>query len=260
MLYFENVRRSLNKNQQEMAQACGIGRSTWQLIEYGALLPSRTVADIIRELTGVVVPCEDQCLKAAERRKWRRQRPYEFGAADADMWTRVHRHCESMTCLYENIGPAQVAWMEQLLQIGSVTEGFHLLQLAHQGGKPFLDSPHELGYRTQPLVDAQGLVLGERRLPGLRGLLGDVRYLLWPQISIRPRLATFRVDALMLLSWKGRSLWCSKEVDGPLHDAEQDRKRRETLKLPEIRLTVAEVDRFQSVSRMSEEALKLFAA
>ena len=171
MLYFENVRRSLNKNQQEMAEACGIGRSTWQLIEYGALLPSRTVADIIRELTGVVVPCEDQCLKAAERRKWRRQRPYEFGAADADMWTRVHRHCESMTGLYESIGPAQVAWMEQLLQIGSVTEGFHLLQLAHQGGKPFLDSPHELGYRTQPLVDAQGLVLGERRLPGCEGCL-----------------------------------------------------------------------------------------
>lgn len=260
MFYFEKLRRQLGKNQPEMAEACGLSRSAWQMIEYGSQLPSRTVADRIRDFSGVVVPCEDQCLTVAERRKWRRPRPFELYAADADMWTRVHQHCRNMTGLYQVIDPSLLAWMEQMLACESVTEGFDLLQLAFHGAKSFLDSPHGLGFRSQPLVDSQGMVLGERKLAGLQGKCGEFSYLLWPQVSMRPRMATFRVDGLLLLSGKGKSQWCIREVDGPLHDLEHDRKRREILRLPEIRIAAAEVDAFQSVERMTEQVSRLFAA
>jgi len=260
MLYFEQLRCRLNKNQQKMADACGIARTTWQLIEYGAQLPSSRVAQVLYEMSGVVVPCESDCLTTVQRRQWRRQRPFELAAAAGDTWTRVHRHCQNMLGLYEKIDPKLLSWMEQLLPLESVPEGFNLLQFAYDGAQAFLDNPHELGYRTQALVDAQGKTLGERKLPGLRGKLGEVHYLLWPQVRIRPIAATFRVDGLMLLSLKSKSHWSTMEVDGPHHDQELDRKRRELLRLPELRITVAEVERFQSVTRMSEQALKLFAA
>ncbi len=260
MLYFGKLRKQLGKNQPEMAEACGISRSAWQMIEYGSQLPSRKVADLIRNLSGVVVPCEDQCLTVAERRKWRRPRPFELYAADADLWTRVHHHCANMKGLYQAIEPSLLAWMEQMLALESVTEGFDLLQLAFHGATAFLDSPYELGFRRQPLVDSQGLVLGERKLAGLRGKWGEVSYLLWPQVSIRPWMATFRVDGLLLLSRKGKTRWCIREVDGPLHDLEHDRKRREILKLLEIRVTAGEVHAFQSVERTTEQVSRLFAA
>ncbi|MBN9414772.1 MAG: helix-turn-helix transcriptional regulator [Candidatus Eremiobacteraeota bacterium] len=260
MLYFEKLRGALNKNQQEMADILGIARSTWQLIEYGALLPSRTVANILWEWAGVAVPCDDQCLTGAERRKWRRPRPFELTAADGDLWTRVHYHCRNMTQLYEKIDPALTSWMEQLLPCESVTEGFDLLQFAYHGARGFLESPHALGFRLQPLVDPYGAVLAERQLPGLRGKLGDVDYLLWPQVRIRPRTATFRLDALMLVARKGRSYWCGREVNGPHHVTERDMNRREILKLPEIQIAVEEVDRFESVERTTEQVLKLFSA
>lgn len=259
MLYFEKLRDSLDKNQLEMAELLGIARSTWQLIEYGALLPSRAVAELIWKMTGVRVPSEDQCLTGAELRKWRRPRPFELTAADSEMWSRVRYHCRNMTRLFEAIDPALVSWMEQLLPCESVTEGFDLLQLAYDGATGFLESPHALGFRKQPLVDPWGAVLGERKLPGLRGKLGEVAYLLWPQVGIRPRVATFRVDSLLLVACKGKSHWCIREVDGPLHDPEYDRKRKEILKLPEVRLTAAEVDSFQSVTRMADQVSRLFA-
>lgn len=260
MLYFQKLREALGKNQQEMAEILGIARSTWQLIEYGSLLPSRSVANLIREMTGVSVPCEDQCLTGAERRKWRRPRPFELTPADAGLWSRVRYHCRNMTKLHEAIGPAMFSWMEQLLPCESVTEGFDLLQFACKGAEGFLESPHALGYRKQPLVDPFGAVLGERKLPGLRGKMGEVNYLLWPQVGIRPRVATFRVDALLLVARKGRSAWCSREVNGPHHQSIRDATRRELLQLPEIQVTATEVDRFEAFERTAEQVVKLLAA
>lgn len=260
MLYFEKLRDTLDKNQQEMAEALGIARTTWQLIEYGSMLPSRSVANLIREMTGVSVPCEDQCLTGAEQRKWRRPRPFQFMAANADLWSRVRYHCRNMTRLHEAIDPELLSWMEQLLACESVTEGFDLLQFAYNGAKGFLESPHALGFRKQPLVDSFGAVLGERKLPGLTGKMGDVNYLLWPQVGIRPRVATFRVDALLLVAQKGRSVWCSREVNGPHHQSIRDGTKRELLQLPEIQVTAAEVDRFEAFERTTEQVLQLFAA
>lgn len=257
MLFFKRIRLLLRKTQQEMAGLCGISRSAWQMVEYGVFLPSAELAQRICELTGLpAVPAKADCLSMEDSRRLRRGRPFEFRVASEEVWSRTHEHCQSMTGLYAAIDPGLVAWMESLLEVESVREGFTWLQLAYAGARQFVANPHLLGFRGQPLVDRAGQALGERLLPGLKGRLGSMDYLVWPQVSIRPRNAIFRLDGLMMLAQGPQRHWCDLEVDSDFHVADRDELRRKLLALDEIRLTQEDVDRFKVVERITSQAGK----
>ena len=189
MTIFYRVRKKLKLSQAKMAEKVGLARQTWQLLEYGELLPSPEVAEFIHQLTAEHVPSISDCIGSIEARNWVTVRPYEFQEATGEVWARVHEYCENMTELNRRIPQSLLGWMKNMLQIESIPEGFTYLQLALCGAVRMIGSPYELGYRGQPIVDIQGHVLGERKLPGLRGKFGDLRYLLWPQVGLRPRSA-----------------------------------------------------------------------
>lgn len=259
MLFFRRIRKVLRLNQRQMAEACGVSRSTWQMVEYGIILPSPELGQKICELTGLgAVPTQDDSLSAQELRRFHRARPFEFAGHSEDVWARVHDRCSSMTQLYTTIGQHLLAWMESMLECESVPEGVTWLQLAFGGASQVIANPHELGFRGQCIVDRSGKPLGERQLPGLQGQLGSTSYLVWPQVSVRPRSAIIRMDGLLLLTRGCDRHWVDLEIDSALHDPEKDALRRKLLKMDEIRLTQLDVDRFKVVERISERAGNLF--
>ncbi len=249
----------LKLTQRQMAEACGVSRSTWQMVEYGEVLPSPELGRRIGELTGLVaVPTQDDCLNFQELRRLHRARPYELVTNSEDVWARTHEQCQNMTGLCTQISPGLLAWMEAVLECESVPEGFTWLQLVYDGARNLIANPHELGFRGQCIVDRWGKPLGERQLPGLRGKIGPFYYLVWPQVRMRPRSAVLRLDALMLLTRGSDRHWIDLEIDSALHDPEKDAVRRKLLKMEEIRLSSEDVDRFKVVERIREQAGNLF--
>ena len=258
MSLFLKARKKLGLTQAQMADRVGLARQTWQLLEYGQLLPSAEVAEHIYQLTAIVVPCLTDCISSKDARTWATVRPYEFEKASLEIWARVHEKCENMTELYRQIPASLVGWMENMLACESFPEGFGLLQFALAGAGRMLSNPHELGYRGQPIIDARGQLLGERKLPGLQGRIQGLRYLLWPQVGLRPRSATFRLDGLMLVQAGASCIWCDLEFDSSLHDLARDQSRAKLIGLPEIRLSEQDVEAVRVVERVYEQALALF--
>lgn len=259
MLFFRRLRRLLKLTQRQMAEACGVSRSAWQMVEYGEVLPAPELGRRICELTGLAaVPSQDDCLTGQELRRLHRARPFEFVGGSEDVWARTHDQCQNMTGLYDRVPPALIAWMEAMLECESVPEGFTWLQLAYDGAGSVIANPHELGFRGQCIVDRTGKPLGERQLAGLRGEIGPLKYLVWPQVRMRPRSAVLRVDGLMLLVHGSDRHWIDLEIDSALHDPEKDAVRRKLLQMDEIRLSSEDVDRFKVVERIRQRAGNFF--
>lgn len=258
MSLFLKVRKKLGLTQVKMAEEVGMARQTWQLLEYGQLLPSPEVAEQIYQLSSIVVPSLADCIGSREARTWATVRPYQFEQTSLETWARVHEKCENMTELYRQISPSMIGWMENMLACQSFPEGFGLLQFALAGAGRMISNPHELGFCGQPIIDIHGRLLGERMLPGLQGRLGELRYLLWPQVGLRPRSAIYRLDGLMLLQLGSASAWCDLEFDSSLHDLARDQSRSRIIGLPEIRLSEHEVEAVQVAERVREQALCLF--
>jgi len=133
-----------------------------------------------------------------------------------------------------------------------------MVEVCRDGGaRPQISNPHVLGFRAWPIVDAEGQLLGERKLAGLMGRLQGLQYVLWPQVLLRPQTLTFRVDGLVFLRRGRRTVWCIVEFDGPGHRPEQDRFRAAQLKLPEIRVGWSEVA--QTVEIFQKGAMDLLS-
>lgn len=258
MSIFVRVRKKINLSQVRMAEKLGMSRQTWQMMEYGELLPSREMADRIYDLTAEVVPSLADCLGSNEARSWTKLRPYEFHQSTRENWARVHDYCENMTEIYRKIPASLLGWMENMLACECIPEGFTWLQFGLRGARRLIASPHQLGFRSLPIVDTQGQFLGDRVLPGLQGTVGEVSYLLWPQVGVRPRSATFRLDGLVLLKHSARIYWADLEIDSALHDPERDRLRSKLVGLPEIRLIHEDVEAVRVVDRFQEQALSFF--
>ncbi|MFN8607363.1 MAG: helix-turn-helix transcriptional regulator [Vulcanimicrobiota bacterium] len=251
MLLFRKIRKMLGLTQRQMAEACEVPRSTWQMVEYGAFLPSEELGRKICELTGMAgVPTRGDLLSTQDTRRVHRSRPYEFERRSEDVWARTRARCQSMHGLFGKIEAGLLGWMESLLECESVPEGFTWLQFAFSGAGRLIANPHELGFRDQVIVDRQGRALGERQLPGLQGNWGRLNYLLWPQVSVRPQSAILRLDGLLLLIQGVERRWFDLEVDSALHEPERDAVRRNLLQMNEIRLTQEDVDRFRAVERI----------
>lgn len=255
MLYFRQLRLSLKLTQGQMAEACGLSRSAWQMIEYAVFLPSEEVALRICELSGLeAVPSVVHCFSNREMRSWTRTRPFELRRVNPEPWIRAHERCFHMTEFYRKITPRTVAWMEQMLPCHSMPEAFTWLQFAFLGGTPMFGSPPDFGFRHLSVMDPEGRALGERQLPGLQGEYQGLRYLVWPQVGLRPRSATFWVDGLMLLDQGREWRWSTLELDAAGHDPSRDPVRRKLLGMDEIRVSGEEIERLEALPRILEQA------
>lgn len=243
MELYRKLRQQLQLTQGQMAERLGLSRQFWGQLETGKALLGRERA---RELEPVLgpLPTMADTLSNQEQRGWSPLYPYELACVSGEPWRRALRNW-GYPISQLGLDARTQAWMVQLLPCDSAVEAYGWLQLAALEARPLLHNPHQLGFRDQPIVDGQGKALGERYLPGLYGGHGEVKFMVWPQVRLRPGNTTFRVDGLVSLKVSGVVFWAILEFDGRGHNYEGDDVRRELLRMREIRISQDQVERRQ---------------
>lgn len=249
MNLYASLRKGLGVTQAGMARLCQLSRHHWGDVESGVTLPGPQAVRRIEALTGLAgLPSSVDSLTADEIRRLAGPRCYSICKPRLEGWRRFGPGRSGLRVPYQ-------AWMERMLPADSALECRGWVQFALRGARPQISNPHSLGFRAWPIVDAEGQLLGERKLAGLRGCLEGLQYVVWPQVLLRPQLLTFRVDGLAFLRRGRHVAWSIVEFDGHGHRPEQDRYRAGQLQLPEIRVGWREVG--QTVDLFQARALCL---
>ena len=221
----------MNLAQAEVARRCGMSRQRLCLIEGGRALPTQKQAVLLAGALGLgAVPCVEDI---RSDKKVGRLRPYTFDPVNQERWNSAGKFWER---LFRKLPAGRLAWMRNMLRVDSAIEALAWILLALAGATPFVGNPHQWGFRLHPLVDGLGLCLGERVLPGLHYEKDGVAFWLWPQVNLRPKDVTFRVDALMLFIEGDKCRWLIVEIDGDGHVSINDLFRQEQLKMGEVRI------------------------
>lgn len=144
------------------------------------------------------------------------------------------------------------AWCEEFLRwSGCDSKDEYLLcvrLLAHPAVTPVWFSPVRAGFTQHPSVDKEtGRANGHLKHPALHLLTEGWKGLAFPQITLRPR-GNFRLDFLVALKSRGKTVWGDLEVDGTGHDPSYDEKKCDSLALPTVRLSGQEVERSDALS------------
>ncbi len=254
MSYFYWVRKSLNYTPSQMSEHCQVSRQTLSDFESGRSLPPRELLDKM-ELDGY--PCAEYVLSAREMKKWRRGYAYDLPMLNSECWLKAEKRWSAVLEALK-LSRAMRRWLRQFVASDSAWEVLVLSFLAALEARSVLANPHHrLDFRGQPIVDSFGRALGDRVLPGFMGKSGPLQFLLWPQVYLRTSVATYRVDALVMVKMGSKVTWFVLEIDGPHHNPERDRLRCEALGLPEVRLTQTEIEGGQVVPKFVREAQRL---
>ena len=255
------VRKVLHLSQRQAAAQFKVSRQLWGQAEGGFCLPSAELAGCLEEASQVgPIPSLADVFSAQKRRQWVADiRPYDLEMAHPEQWRRAAKNWRYPISRLD-IESRTRKWMEKLMVCDSAIESYGWLQLASLGGRPQIHNPHQLGFRDLPIMDARGKALGERRLAGLCGERDEIRFLVWPQVHLRPASVTYTVDGLVWLRYQQRTAWAMMEFDGPRHRLEDDKFRESELGLTPIRVTHKQVEQFKVTTiflRRAREILKL---
>lgn len=258
MKMLHEIRVQLGISQGEMAARLGVSRQCWNRLEAGAVLLNGQLGEMLEKDFGALALACDT-LSFLEAREWSKTRPYAFRRVNPEPWERA----------WSNYGfdisrlPIEARlreWMTKLLPCDSALESFGWFQLAALSARSLLHNPHALGFRGAPIVDGRGRALGERYLPGLAGRFDRVKFLLWPQVSLRPARATFRVDGLVWARCGRKGAWAALEFDGSGHHFAKDAMRKEILRLDEIRIPEFEVTQGRAAESFCRQLRALLKA
>lgn len=236
MNIYRQVRKEKNLSQVQIAESCGMSRFNWHCIEVGKQLPRREQLEKI----GTGLPCREDRLSARELRLWTRSHPFQIEAVNPEPWIRARKHWAYRIDSF-GLSPELLQWIEKLFLCDSGVEAYGWVQLACLEGRRQISNPHELGFDRHPIVLKSGIALGSQQFAGLQGRQDGLDFLVWPQVWLRTPSVTFRVDGLLILRRGKRSMWAILEFDGFGHEPDRDQFRRESLGLPEIRLTSEDV-------------------
>jgi DNA-binding XRE family transcriptional regulator len=248
MGFLKELRLRLGATMQQMADRCQVSRQHWSDIEAGRVLPTPEVAGHLSCFG--LVPCTNDTLSARQLRTWETGCPYNLERVNPEPWDRAIRNWGYRLDLDGRIRE----WLMTMIVSESGLESCGWFQLAALNARPLIENPHTLGYRELPIMDRQGKVLGERCLPGICGNWGGLRFMAWPQVSLRPGNVTYRADGLLWLREGKRSAWGVLEFDGPTHNLPWDAERKRLLGMAEIRFSHDEVKGFRVGQRFREQA------
>lgn len=257
MSFFYEIRKLLNYTPRQMAESYSLRPQTLHDLEQGRSLPAPELLEKLETELGLDgLPCTDYLISGREAQKWRRGAAYALQLVNPESWIKAEKRWSE---LLERLGVSRLMrrWLRRFVASDSALEVLGLYQLATLESRPMLANPHDLDFRGQPVVDAFGKALGTRVVPGFAGSRGNLRFLLWPQVSLRTSAATYRVDALVLVRMGTKVCWCVLEFDGPHHRLENDLFRQSALDLPHIRFSAEEVTAMGVTGKFLEAVAKL---
>ena len=232
----------------ELSVLTGIPKTTLWELEQGSWLPEP--ADAAKLRTGLNIPGlpdSSQILCNKQLRQLCRPRPVNWGRTNRNCW---HRMEEMFPYQLARLGidPARLAWMKECLASDSPYECLGMCSLVADGARETFANPHACGYRAQPILDRDGLALGERYLPGLAWAVDQELCMVWPQVTVLTAKGSFRLDLLLL----ARDRWDMGEIDGKTHTADSDDLRSEMLGKKPIRISNEDVRQLRFVNILKE--------
>lgn len=253
MKFLQQRRLELGWSQGQLASQCLVSRQRIADFEGEVCLPTPSVANKLESSLNLkAIPSIRQVLSASKVRKLLRLKPFEVPAVSPESWSRMASHWPHLLRKL-SAPPAVIAWMRRFVLADSGTECLADAQLAAAGATPGWANPHTFGFRRQPIVDAQGLALGERYLPCLHWKTQDFESIVWPQVTLRPGAVSYRVDYLALLRVGRHLVWLVIEIDGPRHDPTYDKFRAQELGLEHIRISAEDVKKLRFIEILKSE-------
>ena len=250
MNWQQQARQAKNLKQVGLAEKTGISPQRLCKIEKGQVLPTREQSEILAKELGLGgAPCTDDQISDRRLQSLRNHRPFEFEVPNQERW-KIALKAWSARVFGLKLNPRTLGWMRLLIRVDSAVEGLFWMLLAAAKAEVFLANPHTMGFRLQPIVDSQGFCLGERLLPGLYLESATKKIWIWPQVNLRPKVVTYRVDALALIVEGDSSRWIVLELDGQGHNSAKDAFRREQLGVAEIRLSDKEIREGDPLQRL----------
>lgn len=250
MNWQKQARQTKNLKQVGLAEKTGISPQRLCKIEKGQVLPTPEQSVILAKELGLGgVPCSDDQVLDRELQSLRSYRPFELEVHSQERW-KVALKNWSARVFGLKLNHRVLGWMRLLIRVDSAIEALFWMLLAAAKAEVFLANPHLMGFRLQPIVDSQGFCLGERCLPGLYLESKTRKIWIWPQVNLRPKDITYRVDALVLIIEGENWRWIVLELDGQGHDAAKDAFRKLQLGMPEIRISEKEIKQGDPVQRL----------
>lgn len=153
--------------------------------------------------------------------------------------------------------------MLSLVATDSSGEWLVALQRLAAGDYPTSLSPLAVNFRRLPVVDSKfpHPCVGDCLVPGIAGEIPGLRYLMLFHVSVSTPVI-YTLDMLLILHGAGHRREFDLEIDGTSHRGWRDRKRKQDLKMREIRFTDAQVLRadfnavlLTTLSRRFKEAI-----
>jgi len=122
--------------------------------------------------------------------------------------------------IYRQLRPTMVpppSFLE-LVRVDSSLESLGWTQLCEGGARPILARPVLFGFPRYPLVDARGWALGTSCRAAFTKQCDPMRWILWPQITVRLADGAIRPDGLLVCILPGGSkVWAFVQIDGGSH-------------------------------------------
>lgn len=234
----KTIRRQRGLSQARLAESLGVSRQRLSDWEGGRRKPgSKHLASLhkILELGGE----QPVALPSSVISRTNTSRPWRMETDNSSTWAWSARRYPDLMARHKHVDLP--GWFKAGTRCDSSLEYSGWVQFQEAGARPHMASPLVLGYDHHVLLDYLERPLGTRMRPCLHWRGRALEAIAFPQIMVRPDSRPFRVDALVLVRYRGRSFWCTVEIDGEGHNPTWDAERERALGLPVVRLVSADV-------------------
>ena len=151
------------------------------------------------------------------------------------------RHPALYLRLYTRIDK-QHRWFLHQVASDSYLEIIGWMQLLARGFTPYVSGCLAFGFRHCPVVHPVSRdQIPDAGYPMLSFAADDLDLVLFPQLYLRPRQRSWRVDALACAHQNGRRLWFVLELDGRGHSNEDGQDKEQEVALPFLRFATSDV-------------------
>lgn len=230
------ARAKLNLTQAELGELVSLSRTRVSQLECGWRSPSQTEQEVLCAALGLspadlrraapITPRPN--LSQIKRRfsPWTQYRVPKDRPSEVRYRAAVQKHPELVRRVAGNLkGRQDLDWIRVYLRetcFDSYLEVLFSLLLLEDGAQPGWLAPHHAGFVDWPIVEpVTRKVVGHRARPALAW----EEMLLFPQVTLRARKVTTRLDLLLGTQERGRTHWFDVEIDGPGHDSSTDHFR-----------------------------------
>lgn len=173
--------------------------------------------------------------------RWADPTADEVQVDEGESWASIQRSYSSLMRQLEPL-PELPRYFRRAVRVDSALELLAWCQLLKAGAVALFASPLRLGYSGNALLTGAGRGLHLQAKACLQWSVGEHEIIVFPQITLCLDAVPVRVDALVMVRFRGLRRWVVVEIDGPHHSSGSwDKERDARIAVPVLRFAAEEV-------------------